>query len=285
MSYRARILADSVSPDGVRLTTLEATFPRIMLSEFNTHRVLSRNSASSRAIPPEKQIDRVMQDPFVPVFGSRVKGMGQGDDLTEDEQARLQREWKRAARQAALAAEYLCNFNADKSHTNRLLEPFLWHTVIVSATEWSNFFALRTHEAAAPEIREIATLMKSAMDVSEPSPVREGEWHLPLVAANERTVVKHDRDDFWRMVSVGRCARVSYETHEDKESPQASYNRAVLLGQNGHWSPFEHVACPAVPLLASDPSMTGNFRGWIQYRKLFANENDASKMSMYAPAA
>lgn len=276
--YRARVLADSRSPDGVRLTTMEATFPRIMLSEFNTHRMLSRNSASSRAIPPEKQIERVREDPFVPVFGSRVKGMGQGDDLTVSEQFRMQEAWRDAARLAATQADVLVYLNADKSHTNRLLEPFLWHTVIVTATEWDNFMALRCHEAAAPEIREIAKLMRAAMEQSEPDEVGYGQLHAPLITPDEFMEWEQTQPgDFVAMVSVGRCAKVSYETHEDFEDPEKSYERAVALSQNGHWSPFEHVASPA----RKGALVTSNFRGWSQFRKMFPNEHNAALLDAY----
>lgn len=270
--YNARVLADSISEDGARLTTLEATFPRPFLAEFNTHRMLSRNSASSRAIPPEKQIEQVRESPWVPTFGRRVKGMGQGDDLTDDEQTGMQVVWRQAADEAADFAELLLDLNADKSHTNRILEPFLWHTVIVSATEWGNFFALRCHKDAAPEIRQIAVLMREALDESQPVEIAFGDMHLPLIDVQDELAdwAQQGRFDYAAMVSVGRCARVSYMTHGKPEDPDVSYERAVRLSKSGHWSPFEHVATPA---LQADTA-SGNFVGWTQYRKLFWGEDN-----------
>lgn len=268
----ARVLADSVAHGNLfarhsRITTLEVTFPRFILAEFNTHRMLSRNSASSRAIPPEKQLAHIRDDDyFVPTFGSRVKGMGQGDDLSHAQQRLLRLEWREAALRAADSVEYLLEHGSDKSHANRLLEPFLWHTVIVTATEWENFFALRDHEAAQPEIRETAQVMQRAMLDSEPRVLNAGGWHLPLVTPEE---IEHDPGTDWPAVSAGRCARVSFDTHNSYEDPKDSLARASRLAAMGHWSPFEH---PAQLTLQPQPDW-GNFRQpWLQYRKMFPNE-------------
>src|SRR3954452_24195130 len=94
MGFEAKVLADSVSPAGQRLTTLEATFPRFVLAEFNTHRVFSRNSASSRAIPVAKQLRRVLDDPYVPIeFGSNKPGMQAGPALAGANRDAAEREW------------------------------------------------------------------------------------------------------------------------------------------------------------------------------------------------
>ena len=278
LGYDARVLADSVAPSGVRLTTLEVTFPRMILAEFNTHRMLSRNSASSRAIPPEKQVERVKNSPFIPVFGSRVAGMGQGE-LDGRTQRRMQAEWLRGRDRAVDTAQKLIDLGADKSHTNRVLEPYMWHTVIVTATEWDNFFALRIHPAAAPEIKLAAERMQEAMWLSEPEIkrhdgplLRTKDAHLPLVSPDE-----YPPDDgnveSWMMVSAGRCARVSFDTHENFEPPSKSAERAEALRQAGHWSPFEHQALP-LDRVGVPSGREGNFRGWEQFRKQFAGESN-----------
>ena len=138
--YAVKILADSIAPSGVRLTTMEITFPRFILAEINTHRALSRNSASSRAIPTEKNIERALQSPFIPEFNERVVGMGVGDVLPDAEQAHARNAWLAARNSAVAAARAL--LHVDKSRANRLLEPFMWQTAIVSATDWANFFRL-----------------------------------------------------------------------------------------------------------------------------------------------
>jgi hypothetical protein len=280
VSYDCKILKDSISPDGVRLTTFELTFPRFILAEFNTHRILSKNSASSRAIPTEKIIDRVCREPFIPEFNQRVTGMGVGDPLTEEEQAEARSLWLTARDESVVIAEKL--LHVDKSRVNRLLEPFMWHTVICTGTEWDNFFALRAHKDAQPEFRIVAEMMKAFHDTGEPVERWKGEWHLPLVEDDE---IDHDNLGFWLGVSAGRCARVSYDRHNDSEDPQKSWDRADGLLGAGHMSPFEHQGTPMVgaegyKLFRQDRyAWSGNFFGWSQYRKFIVNEdNYAAKM-------
>lgn len=273
MSYSTKIIKDSLSPDGIRLTTFEVTFPRFILAEFNTHRILSKNSASSRAIPTEKIIAQVMDDPFVPEFNQRVTGMGVGEPLDETAQNAAKDVWLQARTNAVRSARALIHI--DKSRVNRLLEPFMWHTVIVTGTEWDNFFALRTHEGAQPEFRVIAEMMQVFHDNTEPDVCWDGEWHLPLVEQDE---IDHDNHGFWLGVSAGRCARVSYDRHNDDEDPQASWDRADGLLRAGHMSPFEHQATPVRNVSVKERSnmyaWSGNFFGWNQYRKLLPYERN-----------
>lgn len=287
MGYSAKVLADSVSLDGERLTTLEVTFPRIVLAEFNTHRMFSRNSASSRAIPVEKRIAMVEADPFVPdVFGKNQKGMQAYTGL-DDAESRLAREtWMVAANNAVFSARRLAEVGVHKQLANRLLEPFLWHTVIVSATEWSNFFALRCNPDAQPEIRRPAEMMRAAMALSTPKKVGYRGWHRPLLEEDE-AVLRHDSnfsEEELCLVSVGRCARVSYLTHDGRRDPMADIELARRLKSSGHMSPFEHVAQPERQygaMFAADigSGCFSNFRGWRQLRKDIPNEADFSKVA------
>jgi thymidylate synthase ThyX len=301
MSYSARVLADSVSPDGVRLTTLEITFPRFILAEMNTHRMLSRNSASSRAIPTEKLIERVRNDPFVPeTFNKRVKGMGVGDPLDRANMKLSRKHWVDASQEACRHAQALVQFGVDKSRANRLLEPFMWHTAIISATEWENFFALRDHPAAQPEMQIIANLMREAMELSDPQQLEYGWWHLPLLTDEELKAVCSMREagssgplfdrgiEMWKMVSASRCARVSFDKHTDTEPIENTIARAEKLMNSvpAHLSPFEHVATPLTPELWAVEggsneffnAFVGNFRGWLQMRKEIAHEDNALRM-------
>lgn len=285
--YAAKVLADSITRSdaahgGVRLLTVEVTFPRFILAEVNTHRVFSRNSASSRAIPPEKQIERALENPFVPdVFCERIKGMGQGEPVKDQGQARTI--WLNARDQAVNHAAFLAKQGISKAHVNRILEPFLWHTAIISSTEWDNFFALRApiddevdmDFPAQPEFQRAAIEMRKAMRVSNPALKQPGEWHLPLVGFDDFSLYEQSRqqDPCWEgrrwlaMVSAGRCARVSFDRQGEYEDPEASRRRAEGLLENGHLSPFEHPATP-------DPSAGGNFRGWRQYREEVPNESN-----------
>jgi thymidylate synthase ThyX len=269
MSYNAQVLADSVSPGGVRLLTFAVTFPRFILAEFNTHRALSRNSASSRAIPPEKHIQRLFDAPFVPVFGSRVTGMGEGE-LDDETQTKAQALWLQARDHAAAAATALNDLRVDKSHINRLIEPFMWHTAIVSGTEFGNLYGLRTEDGAQKEFRVIAELMILAADESESALVEDGEWHVPLVSEYE---VEEYGWDLSRKLSASRCARVSYDRQHESESIEASLKRHDALAAGGHLSPFEHTATPDIE---HPQAFTLNFRGWRQYRYFLPYQADYS---------
>ena len=282
MSYNATVLEDSISPDGVRLLTLEVVFPRFILAEINTHRMLSRNSASSRAIPPEKQIRRVLDEPFIPeTFNLRVKGMGVGEPLTSDQAIVAQSAWL-SARDAAVEAAYkLIEKNVDKSRVNRLLEPFMWHTAIISATEWDNFFALRDHPAAQPEFQITARLMREAIEASSPQTINYGEWHLPLSQGFPYDEPNPDWE-LWKNISASRCARVSYDTQHDNEPLAKTLERAETLKGNGHLSPFEHVARPmgkpGLGHMRPEYAFVGNFRGWVQFRKEIPHEDNFGKL-------
>jgi thymidylate synthase ThyX len=273
MAYAAKILCDSISPSGVRLTTIEVTFPRIVLAEFNTHRVLSRNSASSRAIPVKDRIVSVQKDPFVPdVFGKNQKGMQAGEVLRDavGEEARLV--WEKACNAAVFFAKELSVLGVHKQLANRLLEPFCWQTVIVTATEWDNFWGLRCNPEAQPEIQRPAELMRRVYIESTPRLVAHDFWHLPLTT----DALDLYRDGFTKLevarISAARCARVSYLTHEGERDPVADLALANRLETSGHMSPFEHVATP-LPTTTSSVFM-GNVRGWMQYRKMLPHEDN-----------
>ncbi len=267
MSYAAKILKDSIALNGTRLTTFEVTFPRIVLAEFNTHRMFSRNSASSRAIPVEKMLKRVLDDPFIPIYwGKNQKGMQADQELTEVEQASARDAWLNSRDAAVEHTRNVLSCGVHKQITNRLLEPFMWHTVIVTATEFQNFFALRCHPDAQPEIRQIAVMMRDLYQRSKPETKLVGEWHLPLIGDNEVDVWSVDIE-LVKKISVGRCARVSYLTHDGKRDPQADIDLCDRLQSSGHMSPFEHVARA---MQVATPY--GNFVGWWQFRKELPNE-------------
>lgn len=266
--YAAKVLLDSVSPAGYRLTTMEVTFPRFILAEFNTHRMLSRNAASSRAIPVAKRIQAVIDNPFVPeVFGKNQKGMQAGPEVEQADDARDQ--WLSAAAAAVRHARELAVLDVHKQLANRLLEPFAWVTVVVSATEWDNFFHLRDHPDAQPEFQIIARMMREAREASEPVQVAYGGWHLPYIV-EEDFDSKYGSD--WEsmcMISTARCARVSYLTHDGKRDLDADVDLGLRLMAAGHMSPFEHAA-----RAASSTYVQSNFVGWTQFRKLIPMERD-----------
>lgn len=279
MGYSAKILADSLSPSGVRLTTFEVSFPRIVLAEFNTHRTFSRNSASSRAIPVKTMLAKVASDPFIPIYwGKNQKGMQAAEELSPEAQVLALKQWIRARNSAVRVVKRMQMEDIDlhKQIANRLLEPWLWHTVIVTATEWDNFWGLRCNKEAQPEIRKIACIMKELYDSNTPEPLKRGQWHLPLISdLNELVGAGFSTTDIIK-VCIGRCTRVSYLTHDGVRDPKADIELCERLLKSGHMSPFEHAARPSEAII--DEAFYGNFRGWVQARKLIQHEDNFSKV-------
>jgi len=169
MGYSARILADSLNPVGVRLTSFEITYPRIIIAELNTHRMLSKSTASSRAIPVSKMIKRVKADPFLPVhWGRNQKGMQAAAELTGLRLVAARALWILASRVAIWIVRLLSLCGLHKQVANRLLEPFSWVTTVVTATDWENMLNLRDHENAQPEFRILARMIREALATSTP---------------------------------------------------------------------------------------------------------------------
>lgn len=282
----AKIISDSVSETtGTRITTMELSYHRFIHSEFMTHRVFSRNASSSRAIPVDTLLKQVRNDPMMPLYwGSNKPGMQAGEELSGDELHIVQSEWLNAARIAADAAEQLKEQGLHKQIANRLLEPFLPIKVIVTATEWDNFFALRDHRDAQPEIQELAHCMKKAMDESEPDVLYPGDWHLPYVTKTELYQWVEDLGDvnialeLALKVSSARCARVSFLNHDgtkplinkDVDLFNMLVKRPYTDGKGNtfadddpiHASPTEHQATPM-----KVHGWSGNFRNWKQFRQ------------------
>lgn len=323
--FSARIIADSVSPNGKRLTTAEMIFPRMILSELNTHRMLSKNSASSRAIPVVKQLRRIYEYGYIPsVIGVNQAGM-QARTFLEGGQLELATELMHRKKSRALIgaledlvgptyvqttfeddyARILTNgfdqekdtrafdsilqyykmstdrvredhlyhlppefLNIHKQTTNRYLEPFMFHTVVISGTDWENMFALRINEEAQPEIHEAVRLLKNAMDASTPRELDYGQWHMPFIQPDEELEALSDPEK-WKWISAGRCARASYETHDGRRDTQKDESLSSGLLSDGHMSPFEHPATPS-----EKDEYVGNFDGWTQLRKTLPFESN-----------
>lgn len=275
----AKVVCDSMSPDNIRLITMELCYPRFIHSEFMTHRVFSRNASSSRAIPIAKMLKTIKETPAVPVeFGSNKPGMQAGDEVEDTELALAY--WLEAAQNAVMSAEDMARVGVHKQITNRLIEPFQFIKVVVTATEWNNFYELRNHEAAQPEIHELARVMLEAESLSIPEPLAVNQIHAPYTTPQERM-------DLYaatlHMLSTARCARVSYLNH-DKSDPDLDKDRALhdMLLEAVHMSPFEHSAHPMFGYSkdmhgrlesgvthtdTKNNNWSGNFNGWIQYRQ------------------
>jgi hypothetical protein len=242
----AKVIADSIY-DGSRLTTFEVRFHRFVLAEMNTHCVFARNSASSRAIPAMKQINKVRESPAFPVeWPHEQKGMQGGDLITEDaEMAEVQEVWRDARDAATDYAEKLVGMRLHKSLANRLIEPFMWHTAVITATSWQNFFDQRCSPLAMPEIRVAAEAMRSVYEHSDPVELTLGEYHMPYLAIDDYTAELTTQELV--QISAARCARVSYLTQNGKRDVAEDlemYQRLVSADPM-HASPLEHVATPA----------------------------------------
>lgn len=272
MTISAKIIADSIAKD-VRLTTLEVVMPRFILAELNTHRVFSRSSASSRAIPVKKRIRMIEEHPFVPeAFGRNRRGMQAGAELEEGAGLLSEEAWRKSMRTAIDCARSMAELGVHKQWANRLLEPFAWHTVVVTATEWANFFALRISEYAQPELRTVAQAMKAAMDASTPNRIYTGDWHLPYFGSSGGAVEDEGVLPVTAVkLSVARCARVSYLNHDGKRDLEADLKLYDRLASLGHMSPLEHAA--QVRLMAGGSEVFGNFSApWLQHRKMLPGE-------------
>ncbi len=265
--YTVKILLDSVNPVGVRLTTFECEYPRFIHSEIMTHRMLSKNAASSRAIPIQKNIDKVRDNPVIPFeYGKNQRGMQAREKLSQlDTQAAIDTIVS-ISRMVVAGAERLAELGLHKQVVNRYLEPFLPITTIISGTDWANFFALRAHPDAQPEFRALAYKMLSLYKQSTPQRLKEGDWHLPLLFEEDQDLPLEVK----KQISVGRVARVSHLTHDGKRdiSQDIRLHNDLSSANPGHWSPFEHIA-----QACNDKEYRGNFKGFKQYRKFFQNEN------------
>lgn len=302
--YSTKILLDSISPAGRRLTTWELTYPRMVHAELMTHRLFSRNSASSRAIPNEKLRQRVKDDPALPVWwGKNQAGMQANEELVDIGQpseglllpyvqafplTAAKEEWLRARDIMLEVSERLAAIGLHKQLCNRLIEPWMFITVIVSATSYDNWYHLRDHWQAQPEIAWVAKDMHAKIKESVPQPLVVGEWHLPLIHEEDRLLAQQmaakevciervpwEAMEILKKVSVGRVARVSYLTHDGKRDlvEDVKLHDRLLAGTATndpiHMSPFEHIA----QALANPNEPSGNFRGFRQYRKTITGEH------------
>lgn len=282
MTITAKVIADSVhtlNPKRPsRITTFELRYPRFIHAEFMTHRLFSRNSASSRAIPIEKMIKDVLEDPAMFVFwGKNQKGMQAAVEMSADEIEGARADWLEARDEAVNQAQKLMRRGLHKQNVNRLLEPWMHITVLATMTDSANFYHLRRDKMAQPEMQTLANAMWDAQQASNAIDrtysVGVHAWHLPLVTFEERQLLGMNAVK----VSTGRCARVSYLTHDGKRDPLADIDLADKLSGNGHWSPFEHPAKPYRPgflrRLFGASDRCGNFTGWQQHRKCLPGEH------------
>lgn len=301
----AKVICDSISEQGVRLTTFEIEYPRIVMSEFNTHRSVSKNSSSSRAIPVSKMLEHTQIVNLKPVyFGSKKAGMQAGKELVGGDLINAKLFWESALFDAVTWATELDELGVAKEVTNRLVEPFQLVKVVCTATDWDNFFNLRLHPDADPNICMLAYKMYKAMEESKPYELKEGEYHLPYVNVgwNGKGEMCYFDEDFNSVeleqairLSAASCASVSYRTEGMTLEKADKIFDMLIKAEVVHSSPFEHIATPVKPkynelgyvrVNCSEPQSweegvthinkqgqlcSGNLRGWVQYRHLLPN--------------
>lgn len=312
----AKIIADSINSSGSRLTTYELVYQRYIHSEFMTHRSLAKNSASSRAIPVNKMIEHIKQNPAMPIhWGKNQRGMqakNEHNEIIELEPDRrnLTREaaWLNAMTDATNWARKFDKAGYHKQIVNRLIEPFKMMKVVCSGTEYDNFFWLRCHADAQPEIKELADAMYVARNKSIPISLVEGEYHLPYINSdiitecvkyldetnktNKTNKIESELDPIKvaLKVSASCCAQVSYRTNDTSIEKAFKIYYQLVTSEPMHASPFEHQARPITdedrtkfsqPLDNSHSAIThicknksywsGNLKGWIQHRHEIPN--------------
>lgn len=278
----AKVIAHSTyegADKGDELITVEVEFHRWILAEINTHRVLSRNYQSSRAVPVPKLIEQVRNDPAMPVhWGKNQRGMVAEEELNEEvflevatcldpdgshffmsDMYSRDLAWKFAAFQAAQFAEAFHNEGYHKQIVNRLLEPFMWTRGVITATRgaWESVFALRCHPDSQPEFQALAYKIREVVEASIPRTLKIGEWHLPFVNKTDNGL--YYTGDIWPVstltlqeaikVSTSCCSQVSYRQLDDSLEKALKIYEMLNLPEGGkfkeapaHMSPCEHQA-------------------------------------------
>jgi hypothetical protein len=283
--YSAEVIKHSVSPAGIELVTFEVEYPHAVHKDVMTHR-WARNFQSFRAVPTEILLPKIKDDPFRPEeFNGRVKGMGRGEAIREQELANAL--WDEHVERCIGTAMKMMTLNVAKEQVNFVLQDLCWIKGIITTTmpQLENFFNLRldTDENGDPrarkEVYSIASLMQRAYYGSKPLTVSSG-WHLPFIDAEDygevADIAAIDGEDeameVLKRISAGRCARISYLTHHGVRDPQKDWELANKLMTDGHMSPFEHQGQP-IEEPWYDRDKCGSFGyGWRQYRKFIKGE-------------
>lgn len=260
----ARVVADSISPTGQRIVTIEAEYPRFILAEVNTHKALEKNSASSRAIPIMKMIEQIQSNMAVPLYWGKTKAGMQADGEVDCKEE-VEITWRHTAELASQSVESLASMELHKQTANRLLEPFQMMKTVMTGTDWDNFFNLRIHPDAQPEFCMLAYKIYKAIEASSPTPLLAGQWHLPYVSSShllspEGEIVFNSLEYFIgeigtdtykvltleeaQRISASCCAQTSYRKSDDSLEKADKVFEMLVGADVLHASPFGHLATP-----------------------------------------
>lgn len=250
----AKVVCDSVSEQGVRLTTFEIEYPRFIHGEMMTHRSLSKNSSSSRAIPIQKMLDQIENNMAVPIYwGENKSGMQAVAEVSKQSIRSAIDQWGFAYADIKHVVGRMIELGLHKQVPNRLTEPFQMMKVVITGTDWENFFNLRIHPDAQPEICMLAYKMYKAIEESEPYELKAGEWHLPYVNVgwNGKGELCYadqcfDCIDLEQAIklSAASCASVSYRNEGMTLEKADKIFDMLIKADVVHSSPFEHLATP-----------------------------------------
>lgn len=267
---QVKVIADSISKEGKRITTFELIYPRFIHAEMLRHRVFSRTVESSRAKPIKKNLDEVRINPVLPRYLTlNEPGMIGTKEITDlNKREDIYDSLAMLAHMTVTAIEFLeQEYYLHKQVLNRYLEPFLNTKEVVTSTEWDNFFTLRLAPDAEPHIQKLAALMKKGLEQSIPKLVKKNGVHLPYVTEEEKS--KYPINTLMK-ISSARCARCSYKLYDGTTDVEKDLVLYEKLRKGKHLSPMEHVAIADYKDYDgnwANPEYHGNFVGWCQHRK------------------
>lgn len=308
-----KLIKDSIA-NGIRICTFVLVYPRLIHSEVMTHRVFSRNAASSRAIPTAAIIQNLRDDPAEIVWwGKNISGMQAKEELKGWQLKLAKFGWATARELAILAARFMGAVGLHKQIANRVLEPFQNIRVVVTSTEWNNFFNLRNHPDAQPEFAALARMMKLAMEASTPTVLQPGEWHIPYVTCHrmpngriaylqpeiaQTECVEITLEEALK-ISASMAAQESYRKSDPSLEKAKKIFAQLVESKPCHASPVEHQA-QAMEVIKDThlPGLdqqflilymnqhagithvdkagnfwSGNLRGYVQHRQLLSNHD------------
>lgn len=284
----ATIVADSVNQHGDRLTTFELTLPKSLVAQFNTHRMIARNSASSRAIPTLRIVNQVLDDAYRPdVWHYKADhGMQPAGVMSDADSMEMDSIEYRIRAAVIEGVRDMAALGAAKEDINRYLEPWMWSTIVATATEWENYFKQRDHEDTQSAHAILARNMRKLLNevslpvhrFGEDCKSEAGYWHLPYVTDDERYTL---RPEVLPRLSAVRCARVSYGRQGVTTNVMDELKRYEDFPRLGHWSPLE-MPCRANPDGDFDPDgnltmWSGPYRGWRPLRKFYGGESGTTR--------
>lgn len=295
----ARVIADSIDAKGQRITTYELEYQRMFHSEVMTHRALSKNSSSTRAIPVARAIELVQQKPAMPIhWGQNNPGMSSKKELDETRRDAAEGVWRACIESVISHVKVLADpegINGHKQWVGRWLETASFIKVVLTGTDFNNLWNLRRHPDAQPEFLELANCMYDAREMSTPNLLKPGQWHLPYIDFVDGKYFSEGQEvdlTIARKISASCCAQASYRKLDTSIEKAVKVFDMLHLGDESgepaHASPTEHQATPMdesnIPFNPNtwEPGVThvrrdgslwsGNLRGWVQFRQLIPNE-------------